>query len=220
MKGLIIRDFINYKSVYVAIAILIPIGYVLTLPPFQISLGMLLPVLLIGVFYSDHQSRINQYLVSLPISRSSIVISRYISMLIVWIGTIIYQLIIGNLMAWFVPYNVFTFGWKEIVTLLCLGLIMLAFFIPIFFLFRSFLLPIIIIVVCYFTVFFYSLDALVNLSGMETEIIFNFLDQWVVPLIESVLTFYPFLILTILGFCLFFISMKVSEKLLSGKNMI
>ena len=219
MKGLLIRDFINYKSVYVAIAILIPIGYVFTLPPFHISLGVLLPVLFIGVFYSDHRSRINRYMVSLPVSRKSIVFSRYISMLLVWIGTVLYQLIIGNLIARFVPYDVFTFGWKEIVTLLCLGLIMLAFFVPLFFLFKSFVLPIIIIAVCYFTVFFYSLDALVNISEMENEIIFNYLDMWIVPLVESIITVQPYLILPILSVGLFYVSIALS-KLVINRNEV
>ena len=220
MKGILIRDFINYKSIYVAIAILIPVGHFLTIPPFQISLGMLLPVLFIGVFYSDHQAHITRYMVSLPVSRSSLVISRYLSMLIVWIGTIVYQLIMGNLMARFVPYHIFTLGWKEVVILLSLGLIMLACFVPLFFLFKSFVLPIIIIAVCYFAVFLYTLDALVNISGMENEIIFNHLDQWTVPLIESVIHIQPYLVITIVAFSLFSLSIFISNKVLCLKKQI
>jgi hypothetical protein len=220
MKGLLIRDFINYKSVYVAIALLIPIGYFLTLPPFHISLGMLLPILFIGVFYSDHRAHINHYMVSLPVSRSSLVISRYLSMLIVWIGTIVYQLIVGNLMARFIPYHIFTFGWKEVVILLSLGLIMLALFVPLFFLFKSFVLPIFIIAVCYFAVFLYAIDALVNISKMENEIIFNYLDQWTVPLIESVITFQPYLVLSIVALGLFYLSIFLSHKILYFKKEV
>jgi hypothetical protein len=159
-------------------------------------------------------------MISLPIEKSKLVVSRYLSLFIFWIGTIIYQFLLGYFFDYFVPYSVFVFGWKELITLLNLGLITLAIYVPLYYLFKSFVLPTIIIFICYFVVFLFAIDALVTISGMKTEIIFNHLDQWVVPLIESTISFQPFILLSLLGFGLYLFSMKISVKFLTGKSMI
>ena len=220
MRSLLIRDFINYKTVFVTVALLVPIGFILSIPPFAISLGLLLPILFVGVVFSEYRTSVNRFLISLPIERSKLVISRYLSMLIVWIGIVFYQLLLGYLFDYFVPYPVFVYSWKDCLALFCLGLITLAIYVPFYYLFRSFALPTIVIFICYFTIYLLSLDALVNISGMEEEIIFNYLDTWTVPLIESVITFYPFFVLPFLAIGLFYTSMKVSEKLMIGKKTI
>lgn len=220
MKSLLKRDFINYINVAITAAILIPIGFILSMPPYVISLFLVLLSLVIGVFFSEHHSSVNRFMVSLPIDKSKLASSRYLSIFIFWIGTITYQFLLGYFFDYFVPYSVFVFGWKELITLLNLGLITLAIYVPLYYLFNSFVLPTIIIFICYFVVFLFAIDALVTISGMKTEIIFNNLDQWVVPLVESSISFQPFFLLTLLGFGLYFLSMKFSMKIIKRKSMI
>ncbi|MFS0674076.1 ABC-2 transporter permease [Ornithinibacillus sp. 179-J 7C1 HS] len=220
MNILLKRDYINLKTVNVTSALIIPLGFILSIPPFAISLGLLLHVLLVGVFYSDHRSSVNRFMISLPIERSALVISRYLIMIMIWLGIILYQFLWGHFFDYFVPYPVFVFGWKELLAILSLGLLILAVCVPLYYLFNSFIIPTIIIFSCYFIGFIFSIDALVNISGMSTEIIFNDLDQWTVPLIESIIPVYPFIILPSLGICLYYCSMKVSETIIRTKKII
>lgn len=220
MKSLLVRDLILFKSPITYTFILIPLGYILSLPPFMMSLAIILQVIIISIFFLDHRAGINYFITSLPIRRKTIITSRYISFAIVWTFTVLYQFAVGQLLDDFIPFTIYTFGWKEIVVLLSLGLLIIATYIPLFVITRSFIIPSMLILVCFFTTFLISIDALVTVSGMTTTIIFNDLDQWIIPLIEEKIVVYPYLVLPVLGLIFYCLSIAITTKAFQAKSSI
>ncbi|WP_047984244.1 ABC-2 transporter permease [Ornithinibacillus californiensis] len=220
MKALLIRDFINYKNLAFAILILIPIGYITTLPPFWISLGLLLPVVVISIYFSEKRSRIDRFMISLPIRRYDILASRYITLASIWVFTVVYQFAIGHLVQNFIPYDVYTFSWKEFVALLSIGFVVLAFHIPLYSLISSFVLATSIFCALYLFSFWFMLDTLVTMSGMTTTIIFNELDRWIIPFLEKKISFLPYVVLPFLSVSIYYVSLKIVGKAFSAKELI
>lgn len=220
MKSLLIRDLILSKGLIPYTLILIPLGYILSLPPFMISLAFILQVIILSIFFLDHRAGINSFVTSLPLKRKTIMISRYISFAIVWIFTVLYQFAVGQLLENLIPYAIYTFGWKEIVVLLSLGLLIIAIYIPLFVVTRSFVIPSTLILVCFFITFLISIDALVTVSGMTTSLIFNDLDQWIIPLIEEKIVVYPYLVLPIFGLLFYGLSIAITTKAFQTKSSI
>jgi ABC-type transport system involved in multi-copper enzyme maturation permease subunit len=220
MKALLIRDFINYKNLTFAILILIPIGYITTLPPFWISLGLLIPVVVISIYFSEKRSGIDRFMISLPIRRYDILASRYLTLASIWVFTVVYQFAIGHFVQNFIPYDVYTFSWKEVIALLSIGFVVLAFHIPLYSLISSFVLATSIFCVLYLFSFWFMLDILVNKSGMTTTIVFNDLDRWIIPLIEQKISFLPYFVLPIISLSFYYLSLKTVGKAFGAKELI
>ncbi|WP_047981767.1 ABC-2 transporter permease [Ornithinibacillus contaminans] len=218
MNSLVKKDLLQHLSTIIFILIVITIGFLITIPPFLTSLCLSLPTAIIGSFFTDHRASINRYLKSLPLKPDSIVFSKYIFLFIIWIIIVLYQFAIGHIVEAILPDGIYVFGWKEIIILLSLGLIMLAVYVPLYYLIKSFVIGTIIVGVIYMLIFFFSLDALVKILGMQYYINFNNLDRGFVPLIEKFIPFQPYLTLPLCALILYYFSLKLSTKLFTVKE--
>jgi hypothetical protein len=212
MTSLLKRDLLINKATISVILILVPIGYIVGLPPFFISLSLLLMVALISIFYLDKRAQINRFILSLPVSRKTIIKSRYSFFSLIWVGTVFYQYIVGRLVNRVLESEIFIYGWKEVITLLSLGFIIIAIYVPIYYYFQSFVLATTFTFILYFIGFWFSIDTLVKQSKQTTTIIFNNLDQWTVPFIENTIPILPFVVLPVFALSLYYLSMMISEK--------
>lgn len=218
MVNLIKRDLLISKASMIVGLFLIPFGYITSLPPFFITLGILLPAISISLFILDKNANINRFIISLPVAKGSIVASRFLSLLLMWLAVICYQSIIGNSITRLIPYNVFVYSWKEIIVLFSLGLIILGVYLSLLFFFKSLFKVLVVIMISYFNILIFSLDALVNVLDMHNYIIFNDLDRGIVPLIEKHISFLPFLTLPLTALVLYYLSKKLSTKLFTVKE--
>ncbi|MEN2768606.1 ABC-2 transporter permease [Ornithinibacillus xuwenensis] len=217
MLSLLKKDLFVNKATVIAGLLLVPIGYITTLPPFYISLGLMLPLIFIHPYIMDYRSNINRLMISLPVTAKSIVTSRYLLLMMIWIAVIFYQYLIGFIVEEIFNYSSYIFGWKEIVILLSLGLLLLSIYVPLTYSFRSLVIVLLLVVITYFIMFLFTLDALVNILELKDNILFNDLDQGVVPLIETYIPFHPYLTLPFVAFFLYYLSLKLSAKTFTVK---
>ncbi|SET59793.1 ABC-2 family transporter protein [Oceanobacillus limi] len=218
MVSLVKRDFIALKNAILTALCLIPIGYLIHLPPIYTTVGLILPVLIIGSFYVDDRANINRFTLSLPINKDFIVKGRYLLFFTVWIGIIFYQAMVGQLIETFSTLPRYTYHWIDILTVICLGLIVKAIFLPIYYFFESFTVASIISAILYGVLLISSFTPLIEILRMEDHIIFNDLDQGIVPLVEKSIPFQPFFVLVIVSITIYLLSLKISGLIFSRKE--
>lgn len=90
------------------------------------------------VFYHEDRAQINQYLVSLPVSKKDIVLSKYIFMVVSFFILIIYHIIIDKLAHYGLPYlDAKPINGLTIVTITAGVILSLAVSLPIYYYFQS-----------------------------------------------------------------------------------
>ncbi|MEC5423004.1 ABC-2 transporter permease [Virgibacillus sp. C22-A2] len=221
MKQLVKYDFLVHTwGAILSVFILIPIGYAVNLPPISTYI-IVLVTSIITLFYYDTRANANHFLVSLPISKSSIVKSRYQSVIIFALCILIYQWIIGHVLPPFFEASNYVYSWKEIMILASLSALIAAIVIPFFYLFRSFIIAAVCVLIIVFITTFYLLGALITVLSMEDQdmIIFNDLDPGFVLLVEKHIPVQPFLILPLVSIVILYVSIAVSTQLFSKKDI-
>ncbi|WP_164667951.1 ABC-2 transporter permease [Virgibacillus doumboii] len=219
MATLLKRDFLVTKGTTdIPVLIVLILAYVMMLPP-TFTFFIIVLSLLINIYYYDHRATINRFAVSLPISRKTIIQSRYVYFFIITNFVVLFQLVIGYGLTYFTSGDFYAYVWKDIVTLVCLALIMGAIFIPLFYLFKQFLIAASTMMLIFFFMVFFSLTPLTSVLGMENYVNFNALDPGYALLIEKYIPGLPFIITGIATFFLYFLSMKLSTHIWQHKDL-
>lgn len=94
-------------------------------------------VLTITLFFYDHYYKMNRYVGSLPINKSTVIISRYISSFIFVIAILGLQYVTVNIASIFsASYYLYTLS--DLLILICLATIIISIIMPIYHIFKSF----------------------------------------------------------------------------------
>ncbi|MGM8364530.1 ABC-2 transporter permease [Virgibacillus sp. W0181] len=209
----LLKQHVLYSStwMYISILLFLAAAYFVTLPPIFLFLIVFLAIL-ISLFIFDHTGKMNRYLVSLPISKKRIVQSRHVSLLLFALILLLYQWVVMIVFSAIFETDYYVYGWRDIVTVLCLSSLIMSFSLPLLYYFQSVLFSISIILVIYFLGTFFILDPLVHVLKMDDVIIFNDLDPGFKLLVEKYIPFQPYTLLCIFTLILLFLSMKLSEQ--------
>ncbi|MFD2044864.1 ABC-2 transporter permease [Ornithinibacillus salinisoli] len=218
MIGLMKRDVIISRAPFLSALFLIPFAYITSLPPIYVSVGLIIPVIVISILFLDYRANMNRFTISLPINNKLIVPSRYISLLLLWIVVVLYQYIVGQIYGSLSSLPRYIYNWKDVMTVISLGILLKALLIPIYYLFKSFVIACSISVFVYFWVLFGSFFPLTDVLGMDDYILFNDIDQGFVPLVEKYIPFQPFIVLGLVSIVLYFLSMKISTTFFLRKE--
>lgn len=208
---------INSILSYLSIAVIVCLAYLVAIPPtflFIVS-TVAIPIF---IFYYDDKNKVNRFVVSLPIEKKTLISSKYIFMFVLALTILLFQMMImftfsalGN--------GLYMYDWRDIIVLICSASIIIAICIPIFYFIKSFMLATGIIMGGTFLGTFLIMTPLINVLGMKDVIIFNDLDPGLVLLVEKYIPFQPYFMLGVLSLIIFYLSMKLSEKLLSYKDI-
>ncbi|MDL4841093.1 ABC-2 transporter permease [Aquibacillus rhizosphaerae] len=216
MLFLLKRDVFLYSWSLLFLFIVLPL-----LAMFQPETGILALVIgfAIHLFYYDGKSSVNRYIVSLPIKKSTVIRGRYLFILIITIVLMSVQ--------WFVHFlfvytnsiiEPYLFQWQDMVILLSISLILFALAIPMYYLFRSFM----VVVTVQFVIFGVGAMAFSNLlleskfgdsMGFYIDNKTMFLASW----LENTITIQPYMLVSVGAFVCYFLSMKLSEWILIRK---
>ncbi|MUK88968.1 hypothetical protein GMD78_11345 [Ornithinibacillus sp. L9] len=218
MISLIKRDILISKAALTTAVFLIPIAYFITIPPIYTSVGLILPVLIVGIFFLDHRAQMNKFIKSLPVLEKQIVQSRFLGIFLLWVSVVFYQFLVGNIIGAISSTPRYIYDWIDILTVICLGLMMKALFIPIYYFFKSFTTASTLIFILYMGILYSSFSPLIDILGMDDYILFNDLDQGIVPLVETYIPTYPFFVLALGSISIYFLSMKLSQRIFVNKD--
>ena len=203
-------------------AILIPlmlfIFYAMHIPPMYLFFVTVISIPII-IYYLNHKYKVDRYLVSLPTHKKTIIRSRYLFTLISATFILLFQVIIMLVFSQLLKGTQYVYRFKDLVVLLCLTAIICAIVIPIYHIFRSFIMATTVVAILFFISVIFTLPLLVQVLGMEDMIIFNDLDPGLSMLVEEMIPYQPFLILMILSMILLYFSMIISQKLYSNRDI-
>ena len=100
MKTIMKKDLLLHQSAFLVILLLIPFTYIVNIYPIPPVIGGFYGYF-IGLFYYDQKVNANQFLVSLPITRATIINARYVFTILTFLGLLVYWYLID-----FIAHNV------------------------------------------------------------------------------------------------------------------
>lgn len=164
MTALLKKDLFINRNYLLMILFLIPYLYVMNISPAASFVGLQIG-LLIGSFYCDQQAGINQFLVSLPVSRREIIRARYLFAALFAFLTLAYLVLIDQLAHRFLPYFEYPpVSGRTAFIFVCVSLVIYALSFPIYFRF-SYILALVVQVLLFILLpgaFFLALKLLVK----------------------------------------------------------
>lgn len=202
---------------YGAVAILLIGGYLASIPPTFLFFVVIIS-LPISLYYYSHKNNTDRFLISLPISPSTIIQSRYMFTSMMTIIVLVFQVIIMIASSVLFDGTEYMYTWQDIVSLFfiaCIGLAIIIFF---YHLISSFILATTIISLLFFIAFYFTLNEVINVMHFTDVIIFNDLDPGLALIVEKYIPFQPYIILGIISLTALYISMKVSDSLYSSQD--
>lgn len=204
---------------YLVIALFLAFFYIGTIPPYFLFL-IIIVAFMISTLYYDDKNLVNRFNVSLPVSKGTIVKSRYLFSIIVSIILIAYQAVLMLLLPLILgETSHYIYDWRDIVILISLTMLITSVMMPIYYMFQSFAIATIILFFLSSICGYFVLDHFVSLLDMGEVIIFNEMDPGFPILVETYIPFQPYIILSIVSVFIFYMSMKGSEKILSLKDV-
>ena len=216
MLALIKKDFQIFNPfVYLFLSLLIfGMAYVSLPAIFMMVIGAF--AVGFSTFTYDEKNKTNIAVVSMPIKKQTMVISRYlysvgilvIILFIEWIGTNI------SYSSTFEPYTFIDF-----LMLFAVGLVLFAICYPILYFFNNSYVAMLIIFLFLIIGTFFTIDGTINIMGMTDEIIFNRHDKGLALLAKSYIPFQPYLLVLLASIVLFIASIKISTLLLQRKDL-
>lgn len=205
-----------FQTIDLTSTILIPfmlfIFYAMHIPPMYLFFITVVSIPII-IYYLNHKHKVDRYLVSFPVRKKDIIKSRYLFTISMSAFVLLFQIITMFICTKLLNGTQYVYSFKDIVVLLCLTLIICAIVIPIYHIFRSFIMATTVVSILFFLSVIFTIPLLVEILGMEDMIIFNDLDPGLSMLIEEIIPYQPFLILMMISIIIFYISMTISRKL-------
>ncbi|MEI3613862.1 ABC-2 transporter permease [Pseudogracilibacillus sp. SO30301A] len=217
MLTLIKKDFLtNSWFAYVGIVLFIGLTYVVTLPP-----TFMFIITFFGFFGSiflyDDKNNVNLFLKSLPVKMKSIVLARYLYSVLLIILILLMQTGVMALFSSLYSKTHYMYSFRDIIVLFCIGCIIIALCIPVFFKFQSAQTAMGIMLTLFGIGSFFTVDALVKVLGMTESFYFNDLDPGFVMLAEKYLPFFPYVTLLIGTAILLTFSIHISTAFFKEK---
>lgn len=208
---------INSLISYLMIAGLITGAYLVAIPPTFLFIITILSLAIILFFYDD-KNNVNQFMISLPIAKKTMIQSRYLYIALMSVVILLFQWLI--MLSFPSPPEFFRYiyDWRDMIVLLSIAYLSTAICIPIYYALRSFALATGIIAILWCLGSFFMIFPIVSALGMDDMIIFNDMDAGFVLLVEKYIPIQPYAVLIIVSLLLFYISMKISEQLLRKKD--
>lgn len=206
----------HFKTIDLTSLILIPVMlfvfYFIHMPPmfFFIVTVVSFPII---IYFFNHKYKIDRFLVSLPVHKNTIINSRYIFTFSLAGAILLFQVMMMFVMTTLFNGTQYVYSFNDIVVLLCLAAIIPSIAIPIYHIFRSFIMATTLISILFFLTMIFTLPLLVDALGMEDMIIFNDLDSGLSMVVEEIIPYQPYLILMTISVIIFYLSMMVSQKL-------
>lgn len=197
---------------YIVIPIMLFVFYVGYIPPTFLFVVTVISLPII-IYFINYKSNLDRFLISLPIEKNDIIKSRYLFTVMMAFIVLLFQVILMFIITTLFDGAQYVYGWQDIFVLMCLAMIVPAIAIPIYHLFRSFILATTVIAILFFISMFLMLSQLINILGMKDIIIFNDLDPGLSMLVEKFIPYQPFPILIIISVAIFYISIFVSQQL-------
>lgn len=211
----------HFKTVdlpsYIIIPILLSFFYVAHIPPMFLY-GVTVISIPIIIYLLNNKNKVDRFLISLPVEKKSIIKSRYLFSVMMATIILLFQLAVMFVHSLLFGGTQYVYDWKDICVLLCLAVIVTAIFIPIYHVFRSFILATAIISILFFLGVFFTLPKLINVLEMKDVIIFNDLDPGLSMLVEKYIPYQPYALLIMISVAVFYISMIISQRLYERKD--
>lgn len=212
----------HFQTIDLTSSILIPsmlcLFYFVHMPPtflFVITV-ISLPII---IYFFNYKHKVDHFLISLPADKKTIIKSRYLfTVITAWI-VLLFQVIIMFVVTTLFNGTQYVYNMNDIIVLLCLATIVPAIAIPIYHLFRSFIMATTIIAVVFFISMFSTLLQLIEVLGMEYVIIFNDLDPGLSMLVEKFIPYQPFPILMLISIIIFHTSIFISQRLYTLRDV-
>ena len=216
MLALIKKDFQIFNPfVYLFLSLLIfGMAYVSLPAIFMMVIGTF--AVGFSTFTYDEKNKTNIAVVSMPIPKQTMVISRYLYsvgilvtiLFIEWIGTNI------SYSSTFEPYS-----FVDFLMLFAVGLVLFAFCYPILYFFNNSYVAMLLIFLFIIIGTFFTIDATTNIMGMTDEIVFNRHDKGLALLAENYIPFQPYLLVLLASIGMFLASIKISTLLFQRKDL-
>ncbi len=212
------KDFlINKWYTYLGIAIFLFATYFVTLPPTFIFVVCFF-ALFFSVFSDDAKHKVHRYFVSTPVKRDVILSSRYLFSILMVLLLLLLQIGCMIVLGPLKEYNLYIYNWKDILVLFCIGCTIIAISMPIFTIFNSVEIPLGIILALFGAGNVILIIELIEVLGMDDEIIFNDLDGGFILIVEKYLPFQPYIMLGILTAIILLVSWFITRKLFNRKS--
>src|SRR5690625_1447000 len=212
----------HFQTIDLTSLILIPVMllffYFAHMPPMFLFIVTVVSFPII-IYFFNHKYKIDRFLVSLPVHKNAIINSRYLFTVIIAVIILLFQIIMMFVITTLFNGTQYVYSFNDIVVLLCLAATIPAIAIPIYHIFRSFIMATTVVSILFFLSVIFTMPLLVEVLGMEDIIIFNDLDPSLSMLIEEIIPYQPFPILMIISVILFYISMIISQKLYTMRDI-
>ncbi|WP_058949212.1 ABC-2 transporter permease [Oceanobacillus picturae] len=131
------RDFYINAIYFLIIALAIPALYIIEMAEFYLYFGIMMGFLF-NLFYYDHRNNVNRFIGSLPVKLQHVVLSRYVLLLVVVVGFLLYTWLVDSLAHNGLPYiESKTMSSIEITILFTLISIAISISIPIYYFVKS-----------------------------------------------------------------------------------
>lgn len=203
---------------YIVIPIMLLVFYSGHIPPtflFVITV-VSLPII---IYFITQKNKIDHFLISLPVEKKTIIISRYLFTVIMAAIVLLFQMIMMFAITILFGGTQYVYSAGDIAVLLCLAMIVPAIAIPIYHLFRSFIFATTIIGILFFLSIVFTFMPLINVLGMDDIIIFNDFDPGLRMLVENIIPYQPFPILIIISIVIFYLSIIISQRLYALRDI-
>lgn len=211
-KDLLLNSWLSYSSFCLFI-----LGAYITIPSPYIIFFISFFAFCYSVFYSDDRYRVNQFIISLPIKRKTMIQSRYLYCMLIVVLVIVLQKVYMLLLSPILPEHYYIYGWKDMVLVLCIGFLAIAIAIPILHMVRAIYAFVIFMVLnSIFT--FFLLNELVAILHIKDVIVFNKLNAGFVLLLEKYIPYHPYIVLPIVTGIMLYFSMLLTVKIFNTKN--
>lgn len=216
MLALVKKDFLIYHPlVYMTMGLFILAIMLVQLPAiFAMVIGVFATAL--SSFTYDEKNKVNLSVAGMPVSKQTMVISRYLYSLSILLATLFLEWI-GTIVTSNPNFEPYIF--KDFLIFFAVGLVLFAVCYPILYFFNKSYMALAFIFVLIVAGSFFTIDASVHIMGMTGEIVFNRLDKGFALLAETYIPFQPYLVVLIAAIGLFIGSIKVSSLLLQRKDL-
>lgn len=216
MLALVKKDFLtNSWFSYIGIFLFIGLTYVVNLPPTFVFIICFFGVFS-SVFLYDDKNNVNLFLKSLPVKVKSIILARYLYSVLLIILILLMQTGVMALFSSLYSETHYMYSLRDIIVLFCIGCIIIALSIPVFFKARSAQTAMGIILVLFGIGSFFTFSALLHVLDM-TEFYLHDLNPGFVMLTEKYLPFFPYVTLLIGTAILLTFSIHISTTFFKKK---
>src|SRR5690625_1345669 len=132
-----------YRTIDLTSAILIPlmlfIFYAMHIPPMFLFFVTVISTPIV-IYYLNHKHKVDRYLVSFPVRKKDIIKSRYLFSISMSSFVLVFQVITMFICTKLLNGTQYVYSFRDIVVLLCLTVDMCAIVIPIYHIFRFFIM--------------------------------------------------------------------------------